>query len=613
MAYEQLATDIIQAVGGKDNIENVIHCMTRLRFTLLDQSIADDERIKDMQGVITVAKNSQQYQIIIGNHVAEVYEEIVNQLGASNFSSTKPKVKEKKTIGGLLNQGLNILSEILTPLIPALAAAGMLKVILLILSQTKVLTETSTTYVILMAISDATFYFLPIIVAYLSAEYFKTNKVLAIVFAGTLLHPNFINLVKTGDPISLFGLPVHAIEYSNSMIPALLMVGVMIYIEKFAEKVSPNVIKVFFKPLLMMLIIPPVTLLVLGPIGDYIGKGIGFVATYSFEHFGWITIAILSALLPFAVLTGLNRALTPISIQIYTNLGYEPLFRVAYIGANMAQGAAALAVALKTKNKELKQIAFAASSTTLLSGITEPSLFGVNIKLKKTLIAASIGGGLAGAYAGLMGVKAYAMAVPGLLSIPMFIGPTANNLIHAIIAFAIVIVTTFVLVFVFGFEDIEEKTPEGISQKGYIDSPLAGYVYDLSKVPDAVFSEGLMGKGVAIEPSDGLVVSPFDGVVSAIFPTGHAIGIKSNEGVELLIHLGIDTVELNGEGFEVLVKNGDTIKAGDSLIRFNIEDIKNKNYSMISPIIITNSDKYEKIISISEKSVEKLDKIMDIV
>ncbi|MCO5542102.1 beta-glucoside-specific PTS transporter subunit IIABC [Enterococcus faecalis] len=613
--YEKLAKDIITAVGGEENIQNVIHCMTRLRFTLVDASIVKDSDIKNMKGVISTAKNSQQYQVIIGNNVSVVYNEIIKQIGKNNVSSELYTKKTKITFKEILSSGLNTLSEILTPLVPALAASGMLKVILLILIQTGVLTNQSSTYIVLMAISDTTFYFLPIIVSYLSAEYFKVNKVLAMVFAGALIHPSFIELVKAGTPITLIKLPVLPIDYANSMIPTILMVWLMVYVEKIAEKFSPEIIKVFFKPLIMMIILPSITLLILGPIGDYIGKGIGFISTYSFENFGWITVAILSALLPFAVLTGLNKALTPISIQIYTTLGYEPLFRVAYIGANMAQGAAALAVAFKTKNKELKQIAFAAASTTLLSGITEPSLFGVNIKLKRPLIAAAIGGGLAGSYAGMMGVKGYAMAVPSLLSIPMFIGPTTSNLIHAIVAFVIVIISTFLLVFVIGFEDIEEPvvdSSEAVNQ-ATIYSPLSGEVHPLSDVPDSVFSTGMLGKGFAIIPSEGLIVSPFVGRVTALFPTKHAIGLISDSGLELLIHIGIDTVELNGEGFEILVDIDNKIEKGTPLIKFDLEYIKSKGYSTMTPIILTNLEKNKRVNTILKGTVNDLDAVLEII
>lgn len=626
MNYEKIANEIIKAVGGKENINNVIHCMTRLRFTLKDQSIADTEKIKTFSGVVGVATNSQQYQIIIGSQVDRVHSVIEKKLDLKKEQEQGKEDRKKKGFLGLLNQGLNVLSEVLTPLVPALAASGMLKVILLVLSQTGVLTDETSTYKILMAISDATFYFLPILVAFLAADYFKTNKVLAVVFAGVLLHPEFVSFVESGDPITFLAIPVSSIGYASSLIPALLMVWVMSYVEKIAEAISPSMIKVFFKPLVMMLIVPPVTLIVLGPIGDFIGQGIGALSTYSFEHFGWITVAILGALLPFSVLTGLNRALTPVSIQIYTTLGHEPLFRVAYIGSNMSQGAAALAVAVRTKNKELKQIAYSAATTTLLSGITEPSLFGVNIKLKKPLIATTIAGGLAGAYAGFMNVSAYAMAVPGLLSIPMFIGPETSNLIHAIITFAIAIIGTFILTLLFGFEDLPEnksfsngdsKEREGAKSEPIIEehlvnkeleiySPVKGRIIPLNEVKDEAFSSGMMGKGVAVIPEDDVIYSPVDGKVGAAFPTGHAYIVVTDEGEEILIHVGINTVNLSGKYFNKKVQNGDIVRRGTPLVEINKEAIEKEGYDLTTCILLS-SDKIDSLELTTKSKVTKND------
>ena len=628
MDYEKLGLQIINLVGGKDNINNLVHCVTRLRFSLNDRSKAKTEQIKELDGVITVVETSQQYQVVIGNDVNIVYDIIMKQLGYSvedTIEHSNNNTKEKLSIRGSINKALTALSEILTPLVPALAASGMLKVILLILSQTHILSTKSTTYIILTVISDAVLTFLPIITAYLAAEYFKTNKVLAMVFASALIHPTFMELltksIESGKSIDYFSIPVLPVKYVGSIIPALLMVLFMVPVEKFAEKISPKMIKVFFKPLLMMLIIPPVTFIVLGPIGDLVGTGIGNLTTFSFNHFGGVIVGVLAAFLPFAVLTGLNRALTPISIQIMAKLGHEPIFRVAYIGTNMAQGAAALAVGIKSKNKKTKQLAFSSATATLISGVTEPSLYGVNLKFKTPLIAASIGGGIAGVYAGLTGVTAYAMAIPGISSIGMFIGPNPSNLINAIISYVIAIVSTFVLTLVIGFKEDTQDTIKNSSNNSNRESnktiddednvpsthkkrldeviseikrnaPIKGKITQLSDVPDDVFSSELMGKGFAIEPSEGLVTSPFNGVVSAVFPSKHAIGLTSEEnGAELLIHVGVDTVQLNGEGYEMFVKEGDKVKIGDTLLKFDVDFIK-QSYNLITPIIITNPQNF---------------------
>ncbi len=474
MDNRYIGQKILEKVGGPSNINRLTHCATRLRFSLHDDSIVDEKSIESLSGVYGTAKNSEQFQVIVGADKVEEIFKIIN--GTSNNMSKESPVdkvenKDKKfSFKNIILKGLNVLSEILTPLVPALAASGMLKVILLLLVQLNVTDSSSSTYQILNVFSDAIFYFLPVITAYLAAQYFKTNAVLAVVFAGVLIHPAFVSLFESGDPVQFLGLTLTKVSYNGTLIPSILMVWVMSKVEPAVDKISPKMIKVFFKPLVIMLIIAPLTLLLIGPFSVWIGNGFGSITTAMYDRFGWLAVGVLGALLPFSVLTGLNRALTPISIQIFTELGYEPLFRTAYIPGNMTQGAAALAVAFKTKNKEFKQVAFSASLTTLLSGITEPSLFGVLVKVKKPLIATTIAGFVAGAYAGIMGVNGYALAVPGFLSIPMFIGENPMNLVHALITYAISIVLSFVLTLLIGFDDIPVGEEEYSSESKKIEA-----------------------------------------------------------------------------------------------------------------------------------------------
>lgn len=463
MDNKQMAETILREVGGEENIKNLVHCATRLRFSLYDDSVAEVDSVNKIPGVIGTAKTKEQFQIILGGgKVNNVYDEINKNLTGKVDNNTQLK-GEKFSISGLVLKGLNVISEVLTPMVPALAAAGMLKVILLMLTQFDIVADTSTTYQILNVLSDTVFYFLPIITAYLAAEYFKTDKVLSVVVAGVLIHPTFIELFSTFDIVTFFNLPITTGSYSGAIIPSLLMVWFMAKIEPIVDRFSPSMIKIFFKPLVIILIVAPITLLVFGPVGTWVGAAFGGAVNWLYDEIGWLAVGITGALLPFSVLTGLNRALTPMSIQIFTELGHDPLFRTAYIPGNMTQGAAALAVAFKTKNKQFKQIAFSASATTLLSGITEPSLFGVLVKVKKPLIATTIAGFLGGSYAGLMGVSGYALAVPGFLSIPMFMSEDPNNLIHAMIAYAISIIGSFVLTLIIGFDDIPEEEYEEAS------------------------------------------------------------------------------------------------------------------------------------------------------
>lgn len=463
MNYDKLGKDILQSVGGHENVNRVMNCATRIRFSLHDDSKIEKKKIESLEGVFGTAQNSEQFQVIVGGDKVEAVFAAINKRmpqGEKVVQTVSENNDGKFSISKILLSGLNVISEILTPLVPALAASGMLKVLLLLSTQLNIMTTDSSTYAILEVFSDSIFYFMPVITAYLAAKYFKTNQVLAIVLAGILIHPSFIGLFGGDAPVKLLGLTLTSVSYNGTIIPSILMAWAMSKIEPLVDRISPNMIKVFFKPLLLMIIVAPLTLLLIGPFSVWLGNGFGAITTAMYDKFGWLAVGILGALLPFSVLTGLNRALTPISIQIFTELGHEPLFRTAYIPGNMTQGGAALAVAMKTKNKKFKQVAYSASVTTLLSGITEPSLFGVLVKVKKPLIATSIAGFIAGSYAGLMGVSGYALAVPGILSIPMFIGPDPMNLVHALITYGISIGLSFVLTWVIGFDDIPEDDGE---------------------------------------------------------------------------------------------------------------------------------------------------------
>lgn len=468
MSYEDACQDIIKGVGGVNNIKTFVHCATRLRFTLGDVNKLNKKEINSITEVMGIAEGSGQIQLIVGadkvNEMSRLIETSINKqpfLDAHENPENNKACRQNEDIpihkkfSTILMNLLNGFSQILTPLVPALAAAGMLKVVLLMISKIGLLTPTDPTYSVLNLISDSIFYFMPLITAFLSAKYFKTDMVLATVCAGVLIHPTFIKLLSEQSLLFL-GIPVAKVNYSGTILPIIVMVWVLSKIEPIADKLSPKIIKIFIKPMIEMLIIVPLTLWLLGPIGNWVGQGLGDLVTIMYDKVGWLAVGILGGLLPFCVLTGLNRALTPLSIQIYTTLGYEPLFRTAYIAGNMTQGAAALAIAFKTKNKRFKQIAFSAAFTTLLSGITEPSLFGVILKAKRSLIAVFLGGVIGGVYTGLTGVKAYAMAVPGFLSLPMFIGDNPYNFINAVIGFIISIIATFVLTLIIGFDDIKE-------------------------------------------------------------------------------------------------------------------------------------------------------------
>lgn len=450
MDNQQLAQKIIDLVGGADNITNAVHCVTRLRLQLKDESKANDEALQALGDVIGLAKASGQYQIILGGKVGSVYKEVENIIGIRKSGGD---VQEIKGFKGLMSHWLAVFSEILTPMIPGLAGVGMLKIVLILITQFNLLAPESGTYQLLTIMSDSLLYFLPLVVAFFAAERLNVNKSLSVMIMGTLLMPGFIALVGDAEPIKFLGMPVTLIAYNGALLPPIFAVITLKYVDKVLDKIIPDMVKLIFQPMLAVLIVTPILFIVLGPVGYWLGEALGNLATFAFDRFGWLTVGILGAILPFTVITGLNRALTPVSIQIYSTLGHEPLFRTAYIAGNMTQAGAALAVAFKTKNKAFKQVGFSAGISTLLSGITEPSIFGVLLKVKRPLIATTIAGFFSGAYAGIMGVTASAMAIPSVFSMPMFIAENPMNLVHAIISLLIAVIGSFVLTLIIGFED----------------------------------------------------------------------------------------------------------------------------------------------------------------
>lgn len=627
MNYEKLASEILTHIGGKDNVLNVTHCATRLRFNLAKSSATNEAALKKVKGVMGVVNKGGQFQIIIGSDVGKVYKEIIHKGTLDTNTSAGTGEKQK-----IVTRVLDTISGIVTPILAALTAAGMIKAVLVVLTLFNIVSNESQTYYILDFVSDAVFYFLPMLLAYTSAIKFNTNPYMAMMMAGVLLHPNFIALVNAGEPVKFLGLPVGLASYSSSVIPIILIVWFMSYIEKFADKVSPKAIKFFTKPLITALIVAPVALIAIGPlgtiIGDYIAIGINIIN----ERAGWAVTFLMGAFSPLLVMTGMHYSIIPATMTQLATSGFDTIMLPGMLAANIAQGAATIAVALKTKNSTLKQLAFS-SGTTAVLGITEPAMYGVNLRLKKPFIAVMIGGGVAGLYGGIVGLKAYTLASPGLAGIPIFIGPTPSNFINALIVCAISFGITFVATWIIGFEDeveVEEKNiEENINTKEHIQaetetnknllveaieiaSPINGETISLSKVNDAVFASESIGKGIAIIPTDGKVFAPVSGTIKAIFETKHAIGILSDEGVEILIHIGIDTVKLGGKYFTAHIKDGDLIKKGDLLVSFDIEEIKQEGFDTITPVIITNTHNYTEIIAKNKDNIKQGETIITI-
>jgi beta-glucoside PTS system EIICBA component len=604
MNQQQLAKDILSLVGGQENVGNVTHCYTRLRFNLKNDNLAENEKIEALDGVIRVQNQSGQFQVVIGNEVGKVYKEI-EQLGDFNSEESNHSEREEKK-GNLIGRFFENIASIFTPIVPAIAGAGLVKGILGLVTSLNLASAESDIVAILKIVSDAVFYFLPFLLAVSAARKFKTNEYIALALAGGFMYPTLIDGVRAiaeggARGLSLFGMPMPFINYSSTVIPIIISVWLLSYVNRWIDAKMPNAVRIIFTPTLVLLIMIPFQLIAVGPLGSYLGIGLAEGVTWLFERTGILAGGILGATRPLLVIVGMHYGLMPIAIQNVAALGYDYLIPV-FLMANMGQAAAALAVFIKTQNKDLKTIA-ASSSLSAFLGITEPAMYGVNLRLKKPFIAALIGSGVGGAFVTGLGVTSSAFVLPGLTSLPVFSGP---KFIYLIIGLLITIAVAMVLTFVLGFKDMESKK-ENMKSKEVsafndenhstvrqttVNSPMEGELVPLQKVSDPTFAEGIMGKGIAIEPTDGSVVAPFDGSIVTFFKTRHAIGLRSEEGLELLIHVGLDTVNLEGKYFEAHVEQGQDVKKGDLLLTFDIEKIKSSGYPTITPIIVTNSSDY---------------------
>ena len=590
MDYKKVGKEVLQQVGGKDNVVNITHCATRLRFELVDKKKVNTKQLESIEGVISVVDGGGQYQVIIGNEVQTAFKEIQKEIGTENSKSRKETTEKENLVSRLIS----VISTTFTPMIPAITGAGMVKAILAVLTLTGLLSDSSQTYIILNTIADAAFYFMPILLAYGASIKFDVSPILAITVAGILLHPNISQLFSTGESVTFIGIPVLAADYAGSVLPIILTVWIMSYVDRFAEKVSPSFIKFFTKPMLIFLIMGPLALIIIGPFGTLLNDLVASAAEWINGKAEWLIPFLMGGLQPFLVVTGTAWAMTPIATMQLSKNGSEMINGPGMLASNIAQSGATFAVAVKTKNKELKQLA-ASSGITALMGITEPSLYGVTLKLKTPLIAAMIGGALGGLYAGLSGLVRYAFVSPGLAALPAFIGENPMNIVHAIITCLISFIATFFIAYIIGFEDIPDEEMSDTIELTKVMAPVKGEVISLSEVNDGVFSKELLGKGVAIKPEESMIVSPIEGEIVTVLKSKHAIGIRSKEGIELLIHVGIDTVNLNGAPFEVFVEEGEHVTVGQKLIQADFDKINAAGYDNTVILVVTNSEQFQTI------------------
>lgn len=620
MNYENLAKSILEKIGGKENVSNLTHCATRLRFNLKDNSKAKTSEIKNINGVMGVVDKGGQYQVIIGNDVNHVYKEVVKIANLDNMSSNaSEEVDDRKPIAKVIDT----ITGIFTPILPAITAAGMMKAVLALLTAFKLVTTDSQSYQIVNFMADSAFYFLPILLANSAAKKFKCNQYLAMMLGGMLLHPTFVTMVNTakeaGTSISVFGLPISLASYSSSVLPIILGVWFMSYVEPIADKVSPKAIKFFTKPLITAVVTGIVLLVVIGPLGYIISDKIGLAIKTLETYASWLVPTLIGGLTPLLVMTGTHYGLIPIGINNRMTMGYDTIIYPGMLASNVSQGGAALAVALKTKNSEIRQLASSAGITAVC-GITEPALYGVNLRFKTPLYSSMIGGAVGGLFLGLFRVCNYSGGSPGFLTLPSYIGgDTMMNFVYACIGAVISVAVSFVSCLVL-YKDKEEVTVKedenlqrSLGNEIIIASPMKGEIMPLNEVNDETFASEMMGKGVAIKPVDGKVVSPINGIVQTIFKTKHAIGLKSEDGTEILIHIGMDTVQLEGKHFKAYVKDGDKVKIGDTLIEFDTEAIEKEGYELTTPVIVTNTNDYLEVLARGVKKVNTGDAIISII
>ncbi|WEV38872.1 beta-glucoside-specific PTS transporter subunit IIABC [Lactobacillus sp. ESL0680] len=626
MDFQALAQNILTNVGGKENIVSLERCFTRLRFVLKDNSKANSDQISHLEGVIQVLNANGQFQVVLGNNVAKTYEAIEPMIGeVTAISETSEGDTEPKEKVGLGTKIINTIAAIFTPTVPAIAASGMIKGILAIavIVATNVYHTDITkfdTYIILSAASDALFYFMPIILAKSSAKVFKTNEYIAMVIAATLCYPSIVGLMTGKATVTLFGLQITKASYTSSVIPIIIAVFILAYVERFIDRIMPDVLKIIMVPTLCLLIMVPATLMLFGPIGIYLGNFINWLYYY-IMHFSPILLgAFIGGIWCVLVVFGAHRAIIPIGINDVAKTGHQNL--LAFAGAaNFSQAGAALGVFLKTKNKNLKTVS-ASATVTALFGITEPAIYGTNLRLKRPMVYAVISGALGGALMGWGGSFGNAFANQGILTIPVYASSGVKGFVCYLLGCAIAFFGACILTVVLGFEDLPEKLPSQNSEElatipvtatedEKITAPLAGEVIALSQVKDEVFSSGAMGKGVAIIPTDGEVVAPEDCEVQVLYPTMHAIGLLLDNGIQLLIHIGRDTVELKGKYFTSHTEVGAHLRKGDPIVSFDCAKIKQAGYDLTTPVIITNASSDAEITMTDENEVTQDSVLME--
>ncbi|WP_195945602.1 beta-glucoside-specific PTS transporter subunit IIABC [Paraclostridium bifermentans] len=634
--YKQLAQDIIKNVGGKENINGLTHCITRLRFKLKNESIANDDVLKNMGDIVTVMKSGGQYQVVIGNHVEAVYKDVVEIIDLDNLNTSS----ETKKSGSILDKGIDIISGIFQPVLGIMAACGMLKGLNALFVALGLYSATSGGFMVINAAGDALFTFLPLFLGYTSAKKFGLKPMLGLALGAAMCYPaiqgssisagadamyTLFKGTMFASPvyIDFFGLPIISMDYTGTVVPIIFVVYFASKCEKLFNKFVPDLVKFFFVPMLTLLVTLPVALIVIGPIATF-GSTLISEAVLSIRDFSPLLAgAIVGFSWQILVIFGLHWGFIPVYINNVMTLGYDNVM-MPFFACTFATSAVVLAIFIKTKDKKLKEMAIP-NFISGIFGVTEPAIYGMLLPLKKPFIISCIASGIGGAFYGFFNLRKFITGGMGIFELPAMIEPNGGmgNLIVALSGMAISMVVAFVLTMVLYKEEVKEaenkvkeETKEVKStklEKEVVVSPIKGEVLNLSDIEDAAFSSGVLGQGVAIIPSDGKVVAPVDGVVTTLFPSLHAIGILSDEGVEVLIHIGLNTVQLEGRGFEACIKQGDRITKGQTILKFDIDVIKEAGYSVVTPIVVTNSSQFLDVVQTESKNIELEDNLITVI
>ena len=588
---KELAVKILELVGDKANVVDVWHCATRLRLTVQNKESVSLDKLNKVKGVVTAQFSGDQLQVVIGNRVNKVYSEFSELVGPLKPTTKEPTHSNKNIVSNLME----LISGIFTPILPVIAGTGLLKGLLTLATGLGWMGTESSIYRLLFIIADCAFYFLPFLLASSAAKIFKVNNFLSLTVAGSLLYPTITDGYKAVSAGTEFA-PIHfgfvnvpVLNYSSSVIPIILAIWLLSIVEPRVKKVVPRALNIMFSPMITLLIVIPLTLILLGPLGNYIGQVLVIGISWLFDNAGLFAGALLGVGMPLIIMTGMHYALFPVVFNNFALLGYDTMMNPVALVTNVAQSGAAFAVAVKTKNKDTKELAISSGISALL-GITEPALYGINLKFKRPFYACLIAGGISGAIVVGFGLKSFAF-LTGLISLTAYVDPKNGwNIVIAISGFILSFVLAFILTLVLGFdEEIEEDdvVEHETNTDLIVTAPVNGQSIRVEDIKDKVFSKQIMGPTYAIIPNDDKVVSPVTGEVVYVADSGHAIGLKTLSGIEVLLHVGIDTVELNGKHFNSLVKAGDKVKNGQVLLECEFSEI-GKLYDTSVITILTN-------------------------